>query len=122
MLTITEQDEEFGSSDETDSDDSDEVSEPPPTPMNLQEMIPESKGEARERLQATRHLMMEDMMITIYQYLSKIYQPDNMLTIMEQDEEFGSSDETNSDDSDEANEPLPTPMNSQEIIPESKEL
>ncbi|KAL5530272.1 hypothetical protein ACEPAF_6529 [Sanghuangporus sanghuang] len=72
----------------------------------------EREEEARERLQATRHLMMEDMMITIYQYPSEIYQPDNMLTITKQDEEFGSSDETDSDNSDEVSEPPPTPMNS----------
>ncbi|KAL5503888.1 hypothetical protein ACEPAH_7959 [Sanghuangporus vaninii] len=81
-----------------------------------------NKEEARERLEATRHLLDKDLMISIYQYLNKLYQPDKMLTMSMQEDSFMDSDNIESNEEDRLIEPLPTPEDSAQASPMIEEL
>ncbi|KAL5476367.1 hypothetical protein ACEPAI_3467 [Sanghuangporus weigelae] len=76
--------------------------------------------EAREKLQATRHPLLEDLMISVYQYPNELYQPDEMLTMSEQEDMYIHSDDTESSEEGESRE-LYTPANSAQTTPEAEE-
>ncbi|KAL5508630.1 hypothetical protein ACEPAH_6249 [Sanghuangporus vaninii] len=82
----------------------------------------ENKEEARERLEATRHPIDEDLMISIYQYPNELYQPDKMLTMSMREDSYMDSDDTESSEEDGSTEPLPTPEDSAQASPAIEEL
>ncbi|KAL5511476.1 hypothetical protein ACEPAH_4693 [Sanghuangporus vaninii] len=82
----------------------------------------ENEEEARERLEVMRHPLDEDLMISIYQYPNKLYQPDKMLTMSIQEDSYMDSDNIESSEEDGSTEPLPTPEDSAQASPAIEEL